>query len=233
MPEIIINGSEGRIEARYHHADEKHAPIALVLHPHPLYGGTMNNKIVYRLYHTFAQNGFSVLRFNFRGVGKSQGVYDEGVGELTDAAAALDWLQLQNPDASTCWIGGFSFGSWIALQLLMRRPEIEGFVAVSPPANLYDFSFLSPCPAAGLIMQGTKDDIVAEDSVSKLVDKLGGQHGTSVEYKTIAGADHYYRGLEEHLSSNVHDYLQSRINDFKERRKVRPDRKRRQLPRDA
>lgn len=233
MPEIIINGSEGRIEGRYHHAQEKHAPIALVLHPHPLYGGTMNNKIVYRLYHTFVQNGFSVLRFNFRGVGKSQGVYDEGVGELTDAAAALDWLQLQNPDASTCWIGGFSFGSWIALQLLMRRPEIEGFVAISPPANLYDFSFLSPCPAAGLIMQGGKDDIVAEESVNKLVDKLGGQQGTSVEYKTISGADHYYRGFEEEMSNSVNDYLLSRISDFKEKRKVRPDRKRRQLPRDA
>ena len=72
MPEIIINGSEGRIEGRYHHSEQKGAPVVLVLHPHPLYGGTMNNKIVYRLYHIFAQNGFSVLRFNFRGVGKSQ-----------------------------------------------------------------------------------------------------------------------------------------------------------------
>lgn len=232
MPEIIINGSEGRIEGRYQHADQKHAPIALILHPHPLYGGTMNNKIVYRLYHTFAQSGFSTLRFNFRGVGKSQGKYDEGLGELTDAATALDWLQLQNPDASTCWIAGFSFGSWIALQLLMRRPEIEGFVAVSPPANLYDFSFLSPCPAAGLILQGGKDDVVAEDSVAKLVDKLSSQHGTTVEYKNIAGADHYYRGLEEEMTSAVNDYLLSRLDDFKEKRRVRPDRKRRQLPRD-
>lgn len=228
MPEIIINGSEGRIEGRYHHAEDKHAPIAMVLHPHPLYGGTMNNKIVYRLYHSFVENGFSVLRFNFRGVGKSQGVYDEGLGELTDAAAALDWLQQQNPDASTCWAGGFSFGAWIALQLLMRRPEIEGFVAISPPANLYDFSFLSPCPASGLIMQGTKDDIVAEESVSKLVDKLG----NNVEYKTVHGADHYYRGQEDEMTAGVNDYLLSRNDDFKERRKVRPDRKRRQLPRD-
>ena len=78
MPEIIINGSEGRIEGRYQHSEQKGAPVVLILHPHPLYGGTMNNKIVYRLYHIFAQNGFSVLRFNFRGVGKSQGKYDEG-----------------------------------------------------------------------------------------------------------------------------------------------------------
>jgi hypothetical protein len=232
MPEIIINGSEGRIEGRYSQSENKQAPVVLVLHPHPLYGGTMNNKIVYRLYHTFAQNGFSVLRFNFRGVGKSQGKYDEGIGELSDAATALDWLQQQNPDAPTCWIAGFSFGAWIALQLLMRRPEIEGFVAVSPPANLYDFSFLSPCPAAGLITQGNKDDVVSEEYVGKLASKLGAQHGSNVKYSIIEGADHYYRGVEEELGSVVGDYVSQRMAEFTLRRKVRPDRKRRQLPRD-
>ncbi len=232
MPEIIINGSEGRIEGRYSQSENKQAPVVLVLHPHPLYGGTMNNKIVYRLYHTFAQNGFSVLRFNFRGVGKSQGKYDEGIGELSDAATALDWLQQQNPDAPTCWIAGFSFGAWIALQLLMRRPEIEGFVAVSPPANLYDFSFLSPCPAAGLITQGNKDDVVSEEYVGKLATKLGAQHGSNVKYNIIEGADHYYRGVEEELGNVVGDYVSQRMAEFTLRRKVRPDRKRRQLPRD-
>jgi uncharacterized protein len=232
MPEIIINGSEGRLEGRYHHSDFKGAPIALVLHPHPLYGGTMNNKIVYRLYHIFAQNGFSVLRFNFRGIGKSQGTYDEGVGELTDAATALDWLQAQNPDAPTCWIGGFSFGAWISLQLLMRRPEIEGFVAVSPPANLYDFSFLAPCPSAGLITQGDKDDVVSEEMVSKLASKLATNQATPVEYKVVNGADHYYRGVEDEMGNTVNDYIARRMADFKQKRKIRPDRKRRQLPRD-
>jgi alpha/beta superfamily hydrolase len=232
MPEIIINGSEGRIEGRYSQSENKQAPVVLVLHPHPLYGGTMNNKIVYRLYHTFAQNGFSVLRFNFRGVGKSQGKYDEGIGELSDAAAALDWLQQQNPDAPTCWIAGFSFGAWIALQLLMRRPEIEGFVAVSPPANLYDFSFLSPCPAGGLITQGNKDDVVSEEYVGKLAAKLGAQHGSNVKYNIIENADHYYRGVEEELGNVVGDYVSQRMAEFTLKRKVRPDRKRRQLPRD-
>lgn len=228
MPEIIIPGSEGRLEARYHRSDQKAAPIALVLHPHPLYGGTMNNKIVYRLFHTFVENGFSVLRFNFRGVGRSQGRYDNGVGELTDAATALDWLQQNNADAPTCWIAGFSFGAWISLQLLMRRPEIEGFVAVSPPANLYDFSFLSPCPAAGLMTQGDKDDIVTEESVGKLAGRLSAQ----VEYQIIPGADHYYRTVEDQLGGTVNEYVARRMNDFTQKRKVRPDRKRRQLPRD-
>ena len=86
----------------------------------------MNNQIVYNLYYAFAERGFSVLRFNFRGVGRSQGGFDHGAGELSDAAAALDWLQTINPEARACWIAGVSFGSWIGMQLLMRRPGDRG-----------------------------------------------------------------------------------------------------------
>ena len=232
MPEVIIPGPEGRIEGRYHKADEKGAPIALILHPHPLYGGTMNNKIVYQLYQSFARAGFSVLRFNFRGVGRSLGKFDDGLGELTDAAAGLDWLQQQNDGASHCWIAGFSFGAWIALQLLMRRPEIEGFISISPPANMYDFGFLSPCPAHGLILQGDRDDIVQEPSVSQLVGKLNAQKGLKVDYKVVEGADHYYRNAMEEMIKEVEDYVAVKSEEFKNRPRVRPDRKRRQLPLD-
>ena len=150
----------GRIEGRYHPARQKNAPIAIVLHPHPQFGGTMNHQIVYQLYYAFVHRGFSVLRFNFRGVGRSQGEFDHGIGELSDAAAALDWAQSVNPEARSCWIAGFSFGAWIGMQLLMRRPEIEGFISIAPPANLYDFSFLAPCPSSGLIIHGDKDAVV-------------------------------------------------------------------------
>ena len=134
MPEVTINGPEGRIEGRYLHAKTPNAPIALFLHPHPLHGGTMNNKVVYSLYHAFSERGFSCLRFNFRGVGRSQGVFSRGEGEMSDAASALDWLQTKNQDAPQCWIAGFSFGAWIGMQLLMRRPEIRGFISIAPPA---------------------------------------------------------------------------------------------------
>ena len=153
MPEVNISGPDGRLEGRYHHASEPNAPVALFLHPHPQHGGTMNNKLVYALYHIFAKRGFSVLRFNFRGVGRSQGVFDRGEGELSDAASALDWMQGYNPNARACWVGGFSFGAWIGMQLLMRRPEISGFITVSPPANMYDFTFLAPCPASGQLLR--------------------------------------------------------------------------------
>jgi len=232
MPEIFFSGPEGRIEGRYHQNETKGAPIVVVMHPHPLYGGTMNNKITYNLYKAFVNAGFSALRFNFRGIGKSQGKFDDGIGELADAATALDWIQQQNMDTSACWLAGFSFGAWISMQLLMRRPEINGFVSVSPPANIYDFSFLSPCPTPGLITMGDSDEIVTEDSVSKLAGKLSSQKGANIEYKLIHGADHYYRNNLDEFNDTVDDYIARRLSDFTQNRRVRPDRKRRQLPRD-
>ena len=137
----------------------------------------MNHQIVYQLYYAFVHRNFSVLRFNFRGVGRSQGSFDHGTGELSDAASALDWAQTINPEARSCWIAGFSFGAWIGMQLLMRRPEIEGFISVAPPANLYDFSFLAPCPSSGLIIHGDKDAVVPPKDV----------HGTGREAEDPEG----------------------------------------------
>ncbi|GAB4393448.1 MAG: alpha/beta hydrolase [Kiloniellaceae bacterium] len=207
MPDVIFNGPEGRLEGRYQHSKKPNAPIALMLHPHPQYGGTMNNKVVYTLFHAFVRQGFSVLRFNFRGVGRSQGAFDRGEGELSDAAAALDWLQTYNENAEGCWIAGFSFGAWIGMQLLMRRPEISGFISVAPPANMHDFSFLAPCPSSGLIIQGDKDEVVPEPSVKKLVDKLSSQRGIDIDYRVVSGAGHFFQDEMEELSGHVDDYL--------------------------
>jgi alpha/beta superfamily hydrolase len=209
MPDVIFNGPDGRLEGRYQHGREAHAPIALMLHPHPQHGGTMNNKVVYSLYHAFARQGFSVLRFNFRGVGRSQGTFDRGEGELSDAASALDWLQAYNANAAGCWIAGFSFGAWIGMQLLMRRPEISGFVSVAPPANIYDFSFLAPCPSSGLVLQGDKDDLVPEVAVAKLVQKLSQQRDIDIDYRVIHGANHFFTDRLEEMAGHVEDYLQA------------------------
>ena len=192
MPDVIINGPDGRIEARYHHARAAAAPMALVLHPHPQHGGTMHNKVVYALYQCFVRRGFSTLRFNFRGVGRSQGSFDRGEGELSDAAAALDWMQTYNPNAGSCWVAGFSFGAWIGMQLLMRRPEIESFISIAPPANMYDFTFLAPCPSSGLILQGDQDTVVPSEAVQKLVTKLSHQRDIKIDFRKIPGADHYF-----------------------------------------
>ncbi len=207
MPEIIFNGPEGRLEGRYHHSKTPGAPIALVLHPHPQFGGTMNNKVVYAMYQSFVKRGFSTLRFNFRGVGRSQSTFDNGQGEMSDAASALDWMQAHNPNAQACWIGGFSFGAWISMQLMMRRPEINGFLTISPPASQHDFSFLAPCPASGLIVHGDKDEIVAVDSVDKLAAKLQSQKNITVDYEIVKGCDHFYGAHMDKLNKIINDYL--------------------------
>jgi uncharacterized protein len=207
MPEIILNGPEGRLEGRYSQSKERNAPIALLLHPHPEHGGTMNNKLVYTLFQAFTRRGFSALRFNFRGVGRSQGEFDRGEGELSDAASALDWLQTTNPNSTACWVGGFSFGAWIGMQLLMRRPEIDGFISIAPPANMFDFSFLAPCPSSGLIVQGDKDDIVPKESVQKLVNKLRQQKDIVVDHEIIGGANHYFHHRVEDLTGIIDRYL--------------------------
>ncbi len=216
MPDVIFNGPEGRLEGRYHHSEAPNAPLALVLHPHPQFGGTMNNKVVYNIFTNFKERGFSVLRFNFRGVGRSQGDYDQGIGELSDAAAALDWMQTNNPNAPSVWVAGFSFGAWIAMQLLMRRPEIEGFISAAPPANMYDFSFLAPCPSSGIIINGLRDAQVPHKDVLKLVEKLQAQKGITIHHDEIDKADHFFQETIPDLMESVNEYLDMRLQPNKE-----------------
>ena len=211
MPEVIFTGPDGRLEGRYQPSTRKTAPIAMVLHPHPRFGGTMNNQIVYKMFYMFQERGFTCLRFNFRGVGRSQGYFDHGVGELADSAAALDWIQTLHPDSRGVWIAGFSFGAWIGMQLLMRRPEIEGFISICPPANLYDFSFLAPCPSSGLIIHGDKDAVVPHKDVTTLVDKLKTQKGIVIEQKVVQGANHFFDGKVEALLTSISAYLDKRL----------------------
>lgn len=216
MPEVMINGPEGRIEARYHCTNHKNAPVALILHPHPQRGGNMNNKVVFALYKAFSGLGFNVLRFNFRGVGRSEGSYSQGEGELGDAAACLDWLQTQNPEPFHCWVAGFSFGAWVGMQLLMRRPEFNGFISVSPPANLYDFSFLAPCPTSGLVLQGDLDTIVPKDAALRLSNRLSSQKGISVDFQLIKGADHFFKDHLNAISRHVSEHVQKAMSPPKQ-----------------
>lgn len=207
MPEVVIPGPAGRLEGRYNHSRAPRAPIALCLHPHPAHGGTMNNRLVYSLFHAYTRAGFSVLRFNFRGVGKSQGEYSGGEGELADAASALDWLQMMNPNAREVWVGGFSFGAYIAMQLLMRRPEIDRFVSIAPPAHMYDFNFLAPCPSSGIIIQGERDTIVPMIAVDRLVEKLRLQKDIVVDYHILKSAGHFFQNEQPDVDALIEDYI--------------------------
>ena len=211
MPEVFFNGPSGRLEGRFQPSKQRNAPIAMVLHPHPEFGGTMNNQIIYNLFYMFVKRNFSVLRFNFRGVGRSQGIFDHGSGELSDAAAALDWVQTIVPEARSCWIAGFSFGAWIGMQLLMRRPEVEGFISIAAPANLYDFSFLAPCPSSGLFVHGDKDAVVPLRDVDILIEKLKTQRGITIDQTIVHGANHFFENKVDELVNGVSAYLDKRL----------------------
>ena len=209
--EIFIPGPSGRIQAKYFKNKQQGAPVALVLQPHPQYGGTMNNRIVYETYNCFYKNKFSVIRINFRGVEKSDGVFDNGQGELSDAAAALDWIERENPGYSQCWVSGFSFGALICMQLIMRRPEVNKFIAISPQPNLYDFTFLSPCPISGLILYGENDELVEVNSILNLKKRLSAQKNINIIFNTISNANHFYKNKEKELGSLIKNYIKEKI----------------------
>ncbi len=207
MVDVFINGQEGRLEARFLPPRTVLHPVAVILSPHPLQGGRMDNAVVQAMSSAFHEQGFGTLRFNFRGVGRSQGTYSGGEGELNDAASVVDWLQSSQRVAYRMWIAGFSFGAWIAMQLMMRRPEIEGFVVASLPAHAFDFSFLAPCPVSGQVLYGENDGVVPAESVRALVGRLNAQKGIFVDYRVVSGADHSFTGKLDELKRIMSGYL--------------------------
>jgi len=209
--EIFIPGPSGRIQAKYFKNEKQGTPVALVLQPHPQYGGTMNNRIIHETYNCFYKNKFSVIKINFRGVEKSDGVFDNGQGELSDAAAALDWIEKENPGYSQCWVSGFSFGALICMQLIMRRPEVNKFIAISPQPNVYDFTFLAPCPISGLITFGKNDELVQIDSILNLKKRLSVQKNINVKFDSIHNANHFYKGKEKELANSIDQYIKDKI----------------------
>ncbi len=212
--EVFINGPDGKLEAKYIQSKKDNAPIALILHPHPEYGGTMNNKVVYNSYHTFLKNGFSVCRFNFRGVGRSEGMFENGLGELADAAAALDFVQRNNPNSNESWVIGFSFGALICMQLLMRRPEIFRFIAISPQPNIFDFNFLAPCPTSGLVVYGNNDQLVPKESIEQLKIKLVNQKNITVEFNELDNANHSFSNKDDEFNDTLNKYIKKESRLF-------------------
>tara|TARA_A100000164_G_C21678101_1_gene663004 strand:- start:135 stop:791 length:657 start_codon:yes stop_codon:yes gene_type:complete len=205
--EVFIPGPAGRLQGQYFKNTKQKSPIAIVLQPHPQYGGTMNNRVVVEVFNAFLENGFSVLRLNFRGVGKSDGTFDNGQGELSDAAAALDWIERENQDFSQCWVSGFSFGSLICMQLIMRRPEVTKFLSISPQPNVYDFTFLAPCPISGQFLTGEKDELVSKESINELNNRLKSQKGIQVQFDEIKNANHFFKNKENDLKKTISKYI--------------------------
>jgi alpha/beta superfamily hydrolase len=159
LKSLSIAGPAGELEAILHEREGAAPEIAaLVCHPHPLYGGTLHNKVIHRIDAVLHEEGAAVLRFNFRGAGASEGEHDEGRGELEDARAALAWLTGHYPRARR-WVAGFSFGSWIAARLAASDASIEQLILVSPPVTRSGFETMRESPVSKLVVQGEADDV--------------------------------------------------------------------------
>jgi alpha/beta superfamily hydrolase len=196
---IRIDGPAGPLEAILEEPLEAAAAasFAVICHPHPQHGGTMTNKVVHTLARCFQRLGAATVRFNFRGVGASAGAWDEGRGELADALAVIAWGRARWP-GRPLWLGGFSFGAWIAARAAGQAAPAR-LVTVAPPVTRFDFGdFLVPqCP--WLIVQGEADELVDAGQVRAWVRALQG----AVQLRVLPGVDHFFHGHLGALSEAV------------------------------
>ncbi len=175
----------------------------VVTHPHPLYGGDMHNNVVGAVAASYARAGYTTLRFNFRGVGESDGVYDNGEGEKEDVRNALQALAQRG--AETIHLAGYSFGAWVNAAVLDTLPEVDTAVMVSPPVDFMDFSFLGSTPRIRLVVTGERDDIAGAARVEAMLP----QWNPKAVFHVIQGADHFYGGREQALQSVLGRFLDS------------------------
>jgi hypothetical protein len=154
---LLLDGPAGRLEALLETPEDAPRAVALLCHPHPLFGGTMHNKVVHRVARALRASGYAVLRFNFRGVGKSEGRHDLGVGEIDDARAGLDWLRNRFPGLPYT-LAGFSFGSRIILNLGCALPDAHRLIALGFPAKRDPVGVLAQCATPKLFIQSTHDE---------------------------------------------------------------------------
>ncbi len=201
---MFIDGPVGRLESILDEPREgPTAGCAVVCHPHPQHGGTMHNKVAHTLARSFVRLGFRTLRFNFRGTEESEGAYDEGVGELDDALAAVDWLRSREPDGPL-WIAGFSFGAAIAVRAAAPA-HADGLVAVAPAIYRFARNLDEHPRCPFLVVQGDEDELVDVEETIEWVNGLD----PGPEIRVMTGAEHFFHGRLVELREAVMEFVQS------------------------
>jgi hypothetical protein len=199
---LFIPVTHGRLEAILKQpSGGSSAGVALVLHPHPLGGGTMHNKVVFRAASALNDAGLTVLRINFRGVGQSTGVHDEGRGELEDVRAGLEYLAETFPELPIT-LCGFSFGARVGLEVGMADERVVNLISIGTPVDKYDFGFLAACAKPILFVHGDRDEFGGLPRVQKLVDEIK-QHNARVELQVIQDSGHFFEGHLEELKQAI------------------------------
>jgi alpha/beta superfamily hydrolase len=207
---LFLTGPAGRLEAILWTPAASPAPgsnttphfAAVVCHPHPLFGGTMHNKVVYQAAKSLSALGFPVLRFNFRGAGLSEGAHDRGGGEVQDVRAALDFLAREFPETQLL-LAGFSFGAWVGLRAACADARVARLIGMGIPVNNCDFSFLAECTMPKLFVHGEHDEHGAIAKVRKVVASLPGEKTLVV----VPNADHFFAGKLPELDSAITHWL--------------------------
>ncbi len=208
MPEvfhrsIFLEGPAGRLEATLWTASEP-ALAAVVCHPHPLYGGTMHNKVVFQAAKVLHQRGAAVLRFNFRGVQQSEGAHDRGIGEQADVGAALDYLSAEFPGKHIV-LAGFSFGSWVGLRVGCEDTRVTGLIGLGLPVDNpdVDLSYLRSCAKPKLLIQGGQDQFGLRANVEALFATIQ----EPKQLVIVEGADHFFTGHLDAVGAAINDWL--------------------------
>jgi len=202
---VDLYSSAGRLEALYRELQDP-AGVAVVCHPLTTEGGTLHNKVVFRAARGLEAANVATLRFNFRGAGVSGGKFDAGDGEQEDVAAAIEWVKKKHP-GKKLFVGGFSFGSWVASRVACERTEVDALFLIGTPVDKYDFGYLRHCERPVLFIHGTQDE---HGDVTKL-EKLG-QQVRNAESVIITGADHFFtkqlEAVEETLRAWAEELLE-------------------------
>ena len=207
IQKLFIDGPVGRLQAVFETPSEAE-PIAsvVVCHPHPQHGGTLHNKVAHTLARTFVRLGFAALRFNFRGTEQSDGVFDEGIGELEDALAAIAWLRDRQQD-KPLWLAGFSFGAAIAVRAA-NETEVQGLVSVAPAISRFASGLDRQPRCPWLVVQGDEDELVDVDETIDWFNHLD----PGPELLVMKGAEHFFHGrlidLREAVANFVTDAMQ-------------------------
>jgi len=198
-----FDGPAGQLEGLLESMRDS-APVAsaVICHPHPVHGGTMHNKVVHTLARAFIGQGFSVLRFNFRGTGQSEGKYDEGRGELLDALAAVRWMRERAPDLPV-WLAGFSFGAAIAIRASLET-EPEGLISVAPAVSPFADKTDSQPDCPWLIMHGDQDEVVDIDETVEWVNKLE----PGPELTVFPDTKHFFHGKLVLLRQAIENFVE-------------------------
>jgi hypothetical protein len=202
MPSIMIPAGQVQLEAQLRRPKSLPRGGVVICHPHPVYGGTMDSRIVYRAAKAAAQAGFAALRFNFRGVGQSTGSFDQGLGEKDDVTAAIDWLESRYRGLPLALVG-YSFGAWVGLQVGCADPRIRALVGLGLPLDLYDFDFLARILKPALYIIGTRDEYCSQENLHRLEPRLPG----SSMVCRVEGSGHFFDGYVEAAENLIGDFF--------------------------